>query len=568
MQNPIIQRELVTVLRTRRALAMQLLPALVFALLVIVRWPTDARVAQSGVQALDVFRLFGYGLLATLLVLVPAYPATTIVREKRSGTLALLLNSPMSSLSIYFGKLAGVLGFALLPLVMSLPAAAACYAMGGISLVGGVLALYLLLLLVVLQYSTLALLVSTRASTTDGAMRVTYALVLLLAVVSLGPNEFLRGREMDLGEAFGALFTGDLAPILSIAGNWLQCLSPIPAVMEVVGHAGLNSQGLLNQSPVLTRYILLALLTTAGFMIWTIAGLKQTMFDRPRAQGVITDDRGLSARSFRRMFYLVDPQRRKKSIGALTNPVMIKEFRSRRFGRSHWMLRLVATCAVVSLLLTLAATMGTLDWGVETIGGIMVMLQVALIVLITPSLAAGLFSSEHETGGWTLLRMTPLSAGRIVRGKLISVVWTLLLVLFATLPGYAVMIFIKPVLTQQVIYVLASLVLTAVFALVVSATVSSFFRRTAPATVTAYAVLSTIVGGTMLIWLGRGAPFGHRAVEMALVINPMAAALSVLKVPGFAEYNLVPANWWFIAGACAACLAVLSIQTWRLVRPQ
>ena len=134
MNNPIIQRELVGMLCTRKALLMQAVPACLFTLLVALRWPTDARVDLSGAQAQEVFALFGYGLLATLILLVPAFPATTIVREKNRGTLALLLNSPLSPWAIYFGKLTGVLGFVLLPLIMSIPAAAACYAMGGLSL--------------------------------------------------------------------------------------------------------------------------------------------------------------------------------------------------------------------------------------------------------------------------------------------------------------------------------------------------------------------------------------------------------------------------------------------------
>lgn len=292
------------------------------------------------------------------------------------------------------------------------------------------------------------------------------------------------------------------------------------------------------------------------------------MLDRPRPPGVITDDRRRRGRWFRRMVFIVDPQRRKRAIGRWVNPVMVKEFRSRRFGRSHWMMRLVAGCVVVSLGLTYAATAGTFAWGVHTIGGIMVTLQVALIVLITPSLAAGLISSEHESGGWTLLRLTPLSAGRIIRGKLASVLWTLLLILVATLPGYAMMMVIMPVLTQQISYVLFCLLLTAVFSVLLSATVGSFFRRTAPATVTAYCLLVGLYGGTLLVWLGRDAPFGPKTVETALVANPMAAALSVLDVPGFEQYQLVPANWWFVAGASMLCLLVLTFQTWRLTKPQ
>ncbi len=553
MNNPVIQRELIGALRSRKALAMQVGPAVIFALLVILRWPSQAQVDLTGSQAQQVFRVFAYGLLTTLLLLVPVFPATTIVREKLQGTLALLLNSPMSSWSIYFGKLVGVLGLVLLPLVMSLPAAAACYAMGGLALWGDVAALYLVLVLMTLQYAALGLYVSTQANSVDAALRATYALVLLLAVVVLGPYQFLQGKPYG--------------PLVDVA-LWLRSLSPIPAVMEIVGHADAGAQGMVVAAGSPQRFALLALVTTALLIVRTAAALKQTMLDRPRAAGVITDDRKRSERWFRRLMYLVDPQRRKRGIAPLVNPVMVKEFRSRRFGRLHWMLRLVATCALLSLLLTFATAGQTIGWGTRMVGGVMVLLQVALIVLITPSLAAGLISSERESGGWALLQMTPLSAGRILRGKLLSVIWTLLLILLATLPGYVVLIYIEPVLTQQVLYVLVTLLLMAVLALVISAMISSFYRRTAPAMITAYTVLATLCGGTMLFWLGRDAPFGHQTVQAALLLNPMATALNIMEVPGFAHYDLRPTSWWLIACGTLGALVVLRVQTWRLTRPR
>jgi hypothetical protein len=300
----------------------------------------------------------------------------------------------------------------------------------------------------------------------------------------------------------------------------------------------------------------------------TIHRFQETMLDRPRPTGVITQDRATAQRAVRRVVFLVDPQRRKTGIGPLTNPVMIKEFRCRRFGRLHWIFRLVAACALISLALTYAATAGTMDWGVNTIGGLMVVLQVALIVLITPSLAAGLISGERESGGWQLLQMTPLSVGVILRGKLLSVVWTLALILCATLPGYLVMLYIEPALTQQVTRVLVTLVMTAVFAVILSAMVSSLFARTAPATMTAYAILVALCAGTMLAWMERDVRFGHSTVEAVLAINPMAAALNLIEAPGFENYRLVPLNWWIMCAMTAVCVVVLSVQTWRLTRPQ
>lgn len=552
MRNPIVQRELLGLFRTRKAVTLLICFASLLVLLVMLRWPTDALVERSGVRSRQVFTLYGYGLLASLLLLAPAFPATSIVRERLQGTLALLFNSPMRPWSIYCGKLAGVLGFSLLLMVMSLPAAAACYALGGISLTQDMAVLYAVLALAVVQYTTLGLLVSSYANSTESALRISYGLVLLLAVITMGPHLFLQGGQGRYAEM----------------AEWLRCVSPIPAVMQLLGHSDVGSHGLISTSGVPGRYAILALVTTALFMVRTIGRMNHKMFDRSRSQGLITDERSTAQQRFRRMFFVVDPQRRKPGISLLVNPVMVKEYRTRRFGRFHWLLRLVAVCALISLGLTYATTIGTIDWGVETIGGIMVLLQIALIALLTPSLAAGMISSERESGGWDLLRMTPLSSTTILLGKLLSVVGTLVLILFATLPGYLVMIWIEPEMWGQISRVLICLALAAVFALFVSAAAGSLFRRTAPATATAYALLVAVCGGTMLFWLGRDAPFGHATVQIALTVNPLAAALSVIDMPGFKPYDLVPANWWFLGYVSAFCLIVLMVQTWRLTRPQ
>lgn len=552
MNNPIVERELVRVLRTPQALMVQIGLAVAFAFLVILAWPTDGQVDLSGLRSRHVFQLFGYGLLTAQLLLVPVFPATSIVRERTQGTLALLLNSPMTSVSIYLGKLAGVLGFVGLLLMMSIPAAAACYALGGISLTGDVLLLYFVLSLVAVQYAALGLLVSSYANSTDAALRITYGLVLLLAVVTVGPYLFVQGSA------------GTFASIAAL----LRSVSPIPAVMQIVGHGDVGGQGLASAENTVSRFCVTSVVITIGLVVANVLRLSQTMLDRPRAAGVMTDDRSAGQRAARRLFFLIDPQRRKAGIGPFVNPVMVKEFRCRRFGRSHWILRLVAVCALLSLGLTYFATTGTMSWDVNTIGGIMVILQATLILLMTPSLAAGLISTERESGGWPLLQMTPLSAGAIVRGKLMSAAWTLALILCATLPGYLVMLVIQPGLTQQILRVLICLILTAVFSLLLSAAVSSLFYRTATATAVSYSILVTLCAGTMLVWLGRDTRFGHATVQKVLSLNPMAAALQVIELPGFAEYQLVPANWYIIGFASLVCLVVLCARTWQLTRPR
>ncbi|MFV1964903.1 MAG: ABC transporter permease [Pirellulaceae bacterium] len=551
MTNPLIQREFFGILRRRRAIAMLIVLTAAFSLMVVLRWPSDARVEINGARAQHLFRVFGYALLAGVLLLVPAYPAASIVSEKNKGTLALLLNSPMKPWSIYLGKLAGVILFTGLLMLSSVPAAAACFAMGGIDFWSGFGLLYAVLILAAIQYATLGLMVSTFVQSADAGVRVTYALAFGMAFLSLGPNYFYQGQ----------------AGWIPALAEYLRFLSPLPALMGIVGHANLGAEGLLRQSTGIPQFCLAGLVSTGAFVLVAVARLNYRIFDRPRSKGVITDERSLLARIFRRLVFVIDPQRRKSSIPFLVNPVVVKEFRCRRFGRSHWLMRLVALCVVSSLLLTLAATTSTVSWGAVTIGRLMVLLQVLLVVLITPSLASGLISSERESGGWELLRMTPLSPRTILWGKLLSVTWTLLLVLGATLPGYLVMMYIKPVIWLQVYYVLICLAFTAVLTISISAAIGSLFSRTAPATTTTYVVLIALFLGPLMIWLSREQPFGHTAVQAALTLNPTGAALAVMETPGFATYDLIPGSWWVSGVVSAVLLALLSLRTWHLTRP-
>src|SRR5262245_18172337 len=550
--NPIISRELLEVLRTRRAIALQISLAVACMLLVLVRWPTGDIAELSGARSLQVLRIFGYGLLVGILLLAPAFPATSLVREKNQGTLALLLNTPMSPLAIYLGKLGGALGVTAVLIVMTLPAAAACYVLGGTGVQGGIGLLYALLAVAALQIATLGLLVSCRSQSTDGALRVTYALVLALGVLTLIPQALLRGGD-------------DLWTVLA---DWLRCLSPIPGVMHVLGQGDVGTHGMSTGSGTIGRYLALALNTSAGCAVATITQLRHTLLDRARSAGVMTEDRTHEGRVLRRVLFLIDPQRRSGSMSLWVNPVMVKEFRSRRFGRSHWMLRLIAISAILSLAISIGFAAGVLDWSIEIIGGGMVLLQVAILILFAPSLASGLISSERESGTWQLLRMTPLRPASILLGKLMSVAWPLLLLLCATLPGYIIMMTVKPTLVFQVQRVVICLALTAVFAVLVSAAVSTLFRTTAMATTASYLALLAMCAVPLLVWLGRDAPFGHATVQTVLSFNPVAADLQASETPGFTHYELLPMNWWIIGSACLVLLFFLAMRTWQLCRPE
>ena len=285
--NPIVRRELLDLLRTRKAAAAMIALAVGCTVLVLLRWPTGGVSDLTGSRSLQVLRVFGYGLLAGVLFLGPAVPATSIVRERVRGTLALLLNSPLSPTRIYLGKLGGALGFAAILLSMTLPAAGACYALGGTSSSGGVGWLYVVLGLAVVQITTLGLFVSARAQSTDSALRTTYGLVLAVAAVPLAPIWLLQG---DAGE-------------LADAALWFQGLSPIPAVMEVLGHAGIGTHGLGATGGAIGRYAVVSLVISLALSLATVIRLTRAPLDRSRPAGVMTQDRSTFGQVFRRVLF-------------------------------------------------------------------------------------------------------------------------------------------------------------------------------------------------------------------------------------------------------------------------
>jgi ABC-type transport system involved in multi-copper enzyme maturation permease subunit len=563
----IIERELLGLLRSPKALLILVAVALLFAMIVILKWPTSGVVQidasqltaaaeaetqpLSGVQARIVFQWLAYAMLTAAILIVPVFPAMSLVTEVRRRTLELLLNSPLSRTSIYLGKVGAMLGFVILLMCATLPAMGCCFLMGGVSLTADSLKLYAFLLLVCLQLIVIGMLVGTWCRSAESALRWSYGVTFGLLIAPVFPE---------------LLFPGGTSPLAQGAAV-LKRFSPVPSLMQMLNLSGLGGAGMLDERNLLMWYIPFAVLFIVIGSVVCISRLKHAMLDRARSQGAITDEQDGWIRASRRLLYVVDPQRRTGGIPAFLNPVMVKEFQCRKFGRMHWLLRLVAVCAVLSLLLTLAASRSTETRGVSHTGALIIVLQVALIVVLTPGLAAGMIASEREGGSWNLLRVTPLRPGKILRGKLLSVVLTLALLLCATLPGYAVMMLIQPNLQQQVVQVLICLVLAAVLSMLISAAVSSCFRNTAVATTVAYGLLITLFAGTMLVWVNRDAPFGYSVVENALRLNPMAAALNAIQASGFQSYQLIPSAWWIGGVTSGLLLIVLYARIARLSQP-
>ncbi|MBS0198238.1 MAG: ABC transporter permease [Planctomycetes bacterium] len=555
--NAIIQRELAATLRSWKAVLLQAIFLACLGGLVLLRWPSEAHADLGGVESRQVFRVFGYGLTIGLMLVSPAFPATSIVRERLQGTLALLLNSPIHPVSMVLGKLVGSLGFVLLLIVLSFPAAAACFAMGGIALTEQLGGLYLALSLLALQYASIGLFVSSMVRSTDAALRMTYGVILVLAVGALGPFHLLK-------EAAWA------GPGLLEFASGLRSLSPFPAIMGVLGDSGISSGAAVAGQTDALRFFTASGILSLICLAATGWRLGSRPMDRARDAGRITDEQALKTRILRRVMYLwfFDPQRRSGLIAPWQNPVMIKEQRCRPLGRANWMMRLIGGYFVLSFALVLGATTMSQSQGVAAVLAVIAIMQVSLIVLLAPSLASGLISGERESRGWQLLQMTPLSPLTIVVGKLLSASLPLALIMLATLPAYGVLLAIDPAQAWIAISAQLTLLLFACMAIIQCAGIGSLFRNTAAATAAAYGVVAAICVGTLFVWLGRDAPFTAKFVELALTPNPLAATFSIIGVTGFSEYRLAPGNWYVMGVMTVVSAAVLLLQVTRLGRPR
>ncbi len=550
-ENPILRRELFSRLRSPKTFLAILSVAVLSSLLVLLRWPTDSTIDLVSQGAIQVFRPVAFALAVAVMMLIPAFPAVALVSERRKGTLALLLNSPTTPFQIYLGKFSGNVLLAAVIFSVSLPALAACFAMGGISVVDHIGPLLLVLFGMAIQYTAVGLWVSVLVNSTDESLRWTYAAVLALAVFSVGPT----------------IFVGKLSGIKSLLAHWITAISPISALQDITGSQAQASE--IGISASWLDFLIASVFITVVLAVVTLRKLDPRLLERARPTGQVKGrSKPTKPQSWlRRISYLVDPNQTKGNIPWWLNPVMVKEFRTRKFGRLHWLIRLVAVSGIVSLLLTVVAATGSVSWGVERIAPTMVLLQVALLLFLGPCLGANLIASEVESGGWELLRASPVSPIRILIGKLMSTIWTLLLMLLATLPGYLVMGYIQPAMSGQVGNVLISLVVAILMVTTMSACISAFCRTTAVATATSYAVLLTLFAGTLLIWVARDKPFGPLLVERALLLNPAAGALAEMKTPGFEQYRLTPESWYLGLGISFVCLTILTLRIWRMTRP-
>ncbi len=135
--------------------------------------------------------------------------------------------------------------------------------------------------------------------------------------------------------------------------------------------------------------------------------------------------------------------------------------------------------------------------------GILIMLQCVLLVLISPAMTSGAIAGERERQTLEMLLVTRTGAYRIVMGKLLESMMSLVLVVLCGLPAMCLNLLLGGVTVSQILLTECYLIALAFAAGAIGVFASSLCRTTMVSTIVSY-ILILLIGflGTLPAFLG------------------------------------------------------------------
>ncbi|TCP59037.1 ABC-type transport system involved in multi-copper enzyme maturation permease subunit [Tumebacillus sp. BK434] len=192
------------------------------------------------------------------------------------------------------------------------------------------------------------------------------------------------------------------------------------------------------------------------------------------------------------------------SLDFVSNPILLREFRAR-----------MRTPKTVVLLVLYLAVLGALTMAFIFVSGFgsgnatrpgenryilmaVAVIQLVLLAFIAPGLTAGAISGERERQTLNILLTTHLSPFKILFSKLISSMAFIWLVLFSTLPLYAIVLLHGGVSPIKLLYMFGFYLVVMVSFGAIGLFCSTWFKRTGVAVVVSYLISLFLLGGTAI----------------------------------------------------------------------
>ncbi|MBN8603583.1 MAG: ABC transporter permease subunit [Planctomycetes bacterium] len=493
-ENPVMQRELITNLRTHRSFILMLLYQAALAIVVLIAYPQETRLdlvdESSAARRLVDFFFVGQYILASLMA--PSFAAGAISGEKERKTYEMLLASPLRPIAIVFGKMVASLTHLVMLIIGSLPTVMLCLPLGGVSIYE-VFAAYIGLMVSAILFGAIGLACSSYFRRTAASLVVSYLVILPLVMVAVG----LWLGLANLGQ-LRLILAVTLFPAVAMAAALALCFNTARRLLYPpdVGSGG-----------------------------GEVIDLER---EQEKSVGLIINREQFPDRLFA-------PPRRPGLMGENVNPIYDKEMHAELFSQGTLMLRLVIQ---ISMILAVPLMAWLLFIRAEYTGYYMIYV-IIFNVLVAPVFSAGSITNERERQTLDLLLTTVITPWQIFWGKLLAgfrvsfvltmfLMWPFLLAMILNSIADVNNYFSKwPSLLAFVGIVMMCCVTNSVVAMFCS----SIARKTSVAMMVSYAILLGLYALPLTLW-GIADAFSLDkgfidATRWSALSSPMVACISV-----------------------------------------
>jgi ABC-type transport system involved in multi-copper enzyme maturation permease subunit len=488
VDNPVLQRELLTNLRAPRAFVLMLVYQIALAAVVLIAYPRDARIdlSRESASAQRLVDFFFVGQFAIASLMAPSFTAGSITGEKERKTYEMLLASPLRPWVIVSGKLVAALTHLVVLILGSLPIIMLCLPLGGVSIYE-LLAAYMGLVFAIFLFGSISVFCSSYFKRTSSSLVVSY--VLILPILIIGVFAWL-----------GLSSLGDVRLMMTVTVVPLACLLLGSLLLSVTARRLLYPPDIGSQ------------------------GSEVVDLEREQREAV-----GLVIQRDQFPDNLFAPPRRKTLMEDAANPVYDKEMHAELFSQGTLMLRLVIQ---LSMLLAIPL-MAILLFIFPNLASYYVSYVLVFNLLTAPVFNAGSITGERERQTLDLLLTTTVSSSQILWGKLIAG-FRISFVLTCFLMFPLLLSCINPELSRNWRAMLAyfGICITAsVFNSVLSLFVSTIVRRTSVALMTCYVTLLVLyclpIAIYFLFWNFSPSDVDVEGLRFLGITSPLMAADSV-----------------------------------------
>ncbi|MHC0036614.1 ABC transporter permease [Pseudoneobacillus sp. C159] len=170
---------------------------------------------------------------------------------------------------------------------------------------------------------------------------------------------------------------------------------------------------------------------------------------------------------------------------------------------------------------------------------ILSVLQLGLVLFITPGLTAGVISSERERQTLNIMLTTTQSSTSIILSKLVSSISFLLLLIIASLPLYSIVFLFGGISPTQLLMTMGFYTFSIITFGSLGVLFSTLIRKTIVAMVTTYGVTLFLAGGTAFLTLilmqlnhgmwSPGQPTSNPFPYFAAMLNPPIVLLGLFQ---------------------------------------